>query len=80
MNSYKQGGQNLDKDRFSNRDRDRFSDRVCTTEPIGITISIVTGIWKAVAIFNVAASLAATSSNTDGISVSAASSTAIGCS
>jgi hypothetical protein len=27
MNSYKQGGQNLDKDRFSNRDRDRFSDR-----------------------------------------------------
>jgi hypothetical protein len=27
MNAYKQGGQNLDKDRFSNRDRDRFSDR-----------------------------------------------------
>jgi hypothetical protein len=27
MNAYKQGGQNFDKDRFSNRDRDRFSDR-----------------------------------------------------
>jgi hypothetical protein len=27
MNSYKSGGQNFDKDRFSDRDRDRFRDR-----------------------------------------------------
>src|SRR6516164_5818903 len=50
----------------------------CTIAPIGITISIVTGISKAAVISTTLESCAEISSNTAVTSVSAASSTAIG--